>query len=196
LAAWVAAACALSAGALAPVRAATPPRDPEASAAPDPAQAFEDDLASMSRELADARALFDDKVALRADSALEMLSRAQVAFFEEDYPLAVARLLELTARPDFQRSPGYGEALTWLGESMWQLGFHAAAATELRRALARGGDPRVDDAVPGDGRADHFVGEAVDMPGWAAVGEVVGVEAEGPGDDDLGGVAGRPGQGR
>lgn len=133
---WVAAACALSPCAFAPARAATPPSEATAAAV-DPAAALEDDLAGMSRELADARALFDDKVAMRADSALEMLNRAQVAFFEEDYPLAVARLLELTARPDFQRSPGYGEALTWLGEAMWQLGFRAAAAAELRRALVQ-----------------------------------------------------------
>lgn len=95
------------------------------------------DLAAMSRELADARAVFDDRVDLRPETALEYLGRAQVAFLEEDYPRAVARLLDLTARPDFQRSPGYGEALAWLGESLWQLGLERAAAAEFRRAIAQ-----------------------------------------------------------
>lgn len=94
------------------------------------------DLAAISRELSDARAVFDERVDLRPETALERLGQAQVAYLEEDYPRAVARLLDLTARPDFQRSPGYGEALTWLAESLWQLGLEAAAAAELRRAIA------------------------------------------------------------
>jgi tetratricopeptide (TPR) repeat protein len=101
------------------------------------ASALAADLAAISRELADARAVFDERVDLRPETALERLGHAQVAFLEEDYPRAVARLLDLTARPDFQRSPGYGEALTWLAESLWQLGLEAAAATELRRAIAQ-----------------------------------------------------------
>ncbi len=101
------------------------------------------DLATMSRELADARALFDDQVELRPETAIELLGRAQVAFLEEDYPRAVARLLDLTSRPDFQRSPGYGEALTWLGEALWQLGLERAAAVELRRAITQPALPTV-----------------------------------------------------
>jgi len=101
------------------------------------------DLAAMSRELSDARAVFDDRIDLRPETAIEYLGRAQVAFLEEDYPRAVARLLDLTARPDFQRSPGYGEALALLGESLWQLGLERAAAVELRRAIAQPALPTV-----------------------------------------------------
>ena len=129
---------------------------PTLSAAPSPARAAErgptvpapaaatsltEELAGLARALADARAHFDETIALRPESALELLSRAQVAFLEEDYPQAVSRLLDLTSRPDFQRSLGYGEALTWLGEALWQLGFVEAGTAELRRALAQPASP-------------------------------------------------------
>ena len=113
------------------------PAGPLAPAAPLAAAPLALDLSAIAREVNDTRALFDEKIALRPESAIELLHRAQIDFFEEDYPQAVSRLLDLTARADFQHSPDYGEALTWLGEALWQLGLRRAAAAELRLAIAQ-----------------------------------------------------------
>lgn len=95
------------------------------------------ELQGLSREISDGRAKFDDAIGLREDTALAELSEAQVAFFEEDFQRAAARLLALTSRKDIQRLPAFPEALIWLGESLHELGMFHAAAQEFRRALAQ-----------------------------------------------------------
>lgn len=102
-----------------------------------------DELSSLATQVAEARAVFDTRIALRPESALDLLTQAQVAYLDEDYPRAVARLLDLTARPEFQAGPAYAEALGWLAESLGQLGLPRAAAQELRRAVAAPAEPAI-----------------------------------------------------
>jgi len=72
-------------------------------------------------------------------SAIEQLSQAQIAFLEEDYSRAALDLLQLLSRPGIERSLSYAEALGYLGESLWQMGLHEAAAQHFRRALKQEG---------------------------------------------------------
>lgn len=94
-----------------------------------------DELRGISQALRSAWTRLDGDLAVSGGRAVEILNRAQVAFFEEDYPRAAIDLLQLVARPGIERHAVYAEALAYLGESLWALGMEKAAAQYLRQAL-------------------------------------------------------------
>ena len=96
-----------------------------------------DELRGINQQLRNAQLRLGDDQALDRSSTAREISRAQVAFFEEDYPTAALRLFKLVSRPGIDRHPGYPEALSWLGESLWALGLHKSALRHLREALSQ-----------------------------------------------------------
>ncbi len=108
---------------------------PVAGHALDGPPAIADELHGINQQLRFARSRLEEATAATGDAPLEVLSRAQVAYFEGDHPAAAARLLDLVARPGFREHPAYADALAWLGESLWALGLEAAAVDALRDSL-------------------------------------------------------------
>ena len=96
-----------------------------------------DELRGINQQLRNAQLKLGDDQTLDRSSAAHEISRAQIAFFEEDYPLAAIRLFRLVARPGIERHPGYPEALSWLGESLWAMGLRKSAVQNLREALSQ-----------------------------------------------------------
>lgn len=94
-----------------------------------------DELRGINSQLRGAQLRLGDNQALDKTSALQEISRAQAAFFEEDYPLAAIRLLRLVARPGMDRHPGYPEALSWLGEALWAMDMRRGALRHFHEAL-------------------------------------------------------------
>lgn len=94
-----------------------------------------DELRGINQQLQFARDRVDEALAATGTAPVTVLNKAQVAFFGGDHEQAAGRLLDLVARPGFDRHPAYPEALSWLGESLWALGLHRAARSQLRAAL-------------------------------------------------------------
>ena len=96
------------------------------------------ELRDMSRALRSARHHYGSQLGhtgFGSTAAIEVLSRGQVAFFQGDYVGVVVLLTMLTDDPGFRRHPGYGEALTYLGEALWKLGLRRVSLERLREAL-------------------------------------------------------------
>ncbi len=96
-----------------------------------------DELRGINQQLRNAQLRLGDDQVLDRSSAAREISRAQIAFFEEDYPLTAVRLFRLVSRPGIERHPGYPEALSWLGESLWAMGLKRSAVQNLREALSQ-----------------------------------------------------------
>lgn len=102
------------------------------------------ELKGISRNLNDARAYFDhqlERSGVTGPAGVEALSRAQMTFFEGDYTRAVVQLTSLIEDREFQSHAGYGEALSFLGESLWKLGLEASSEARFREALRQRGLP-------------------------------------------------------
>ncbi|MFN3199852.1 MAG: tetratricopeptide repeat protein [Bradymonadia bacterium] len=95
------------------------------------------ELRSLNRSLRLARLNFERHARLDREDAIEALNDAQIAFFREDYVLAVLRLVELTGQESFKDHPGYGEALTYLAEALWHLGMESASSARFKEALGQ-----------------------------------------------------------
>lgn len=100
-----------------------------------PTAAIADELRGINQQLQYARDRLNQALSVEGDAPLQVLNRAQVAYFEGDHPTAAAKLFDLVARPGFRDHPAHPEALAWLGESLWALGLEAAAVDALRESL-------------------------------------------------------------
>lgn len=94
-----------------------------------------DELRRMNATLRQAQATLDTNLAVDAREAVKVLSEAQVAYFAEDYARAAVRLMRLVAKPRFKDQPAFVEALTYLAESLWELGLKASARTYFQQAI-------------------------------------------------------------
>lgn len=88
-----------------------------------------EELRGINLQLKRARTLLDGDLSLDQHDLVTRLNQAQVWFYAEDYPKAALRLLQLIARPGFETSRAYPEALTYLADALW--------AIELRRAAVK-----------------------------------------------------------
>lgn len=93
------------------------------------------ELRGIHRSLKSARATFERYERLDKTQASTQLADALLDFTQEAYLPAVMKLTELTSRPAFKRHPGHGEALAYLGESLWRIGLRDSGAARMRDAL-------------------------------------------------------------
>lgn len=97
--------------------------------------ALVEELRSMGMVLRRARQRLDADVSLDRYDVVARLNQAQVWTATEEHPKAALRLLQLLARPGFERSLAYPDALEVLAEAEWAIGLQAAARRHLRTAL-------------------------------------------------------------